>query len=80
MDDINVGEAVKKALDEAMRERGHANILLAGRTGVGKSTLVNSVFQGQFATTGHGRPVTSSTREINNARAAKGFCSSAPPG
>ena len=64
VNDISVGEAVKRALDEAMRERGHANILLAGRTGVGKSTLINSVFQGQFATTGQGRPVTEGTREI----------------
>ncbi len=47
-----------------MRERGHANVLIAGRTGVGKSTLINSVFQGDFATTGQGRPVTQNTREI----------------
>jgi len=40
------------------------NILIAGRTGVGKSTLINAVFQGNFATTGQGRPVTQSTREI----------------
>ncbi len=65
MGDINIGEEVRKAFEEAMRERGHANILLAGRTGVGKSTLVNSVFQGEFATTGQGRPVTTGTREIN---------------
>jgi uncharacterized protein (DUF697 family)/GTP-binding protein EngB required for normal cell division len=64
MDDINLAELAKKAIDEAIRERGHANILIAGRTGVGKSTLINSVFQGDFATTGHGRPVTPNTREI----------------
>jgi len=55
---------VKKALDEALRERGHVNVLIAGRTGVGKSTLVKPVFQGEFATTGQGRPVTEHTREI----------------
>jgi uncharacterized protein (DUF697 family) len=65
MDDINFGEAVKKAVEHAMNERGHANVLIAGRTGVGKSTLINSVFQGQFAATGHGRPVTEGTREIS---------------
>lgn len=47
-----------------MRERGQVNVLIAGRTGVGKSTLINSVFQGKFADTGQGRPVTTSTREI----------------
>lgn len=65
MDDINFGDTVKKAVEQAMHERGHANVLIAGRTGVGKSTLINSVFQGHFAATGHGRPVTESTREIN---------------
>lgn len=64
MDQLNMGELAKKALEEALRERGHANVLIAGRTGVGKSTLINSIFQGKFATTGQGRPVTQNTREI----------------
>ena len=64
MDELNVGELARKALEEAYRERGHANVLIAGRTGVGKSTLINSVFQGNLATTGQGRPVTLETREI----------------
>jgi uncharacterized protein (DUF697 family)/predicted GTPase len=64
MDKINIGELAKNALEEALRERGHANVLIAGRTGVGKSTLINSIFQGNFATTGQGRPVTQHTREI----------------
>jgi len=67
IDDIHVGETVKRAFEEAMRERGHANVLIAGRTGVGKSTLINGIFQGQFATTGQGRPVTEGTREISKA-------------
>jgi uncharacterized protein (DUF697 family) len=64
LDTINIAELAKKALDEALRERGHANVLIAGRTGVGKSTLINSIFQGNLATTGQGRPVTQHTREI----------------
>ena len=55
---------VTKAMDESIRERGQLNIVIAGRTGVGKSTLINAVFQGDFANTGQGRPVTSSTKEI----------------
>ena len=55
---------VAGAVRNAFRELGHVNILIAGRTGVGKSTLINAVFQGNMATTGQGRPVTLSTREV----------------
>lgn len=55
---------VEEALLEALRKRGRVNILIAGQTGVGKSTLVNAVFQGHLATTGQGKPVTDNTREI----------------
>jgi len=66
-DPLDLGSLAKKALQEALSERGHVNILIAGRTGVGKSTLINSVFQGNMATTGQGRPVTQNTREITKA-------------
>jgi len=55
---------VKDAMRKELNKRGIANILIAGRTGVGKSTLINAVFQGNLATTGQGRPVTKNTREI----------------
>ena len=55
---------VQKAIEAALRERGKVNILIAGKTGVGKSTLINAVFQGNLAKTGQGRPVTNSIREI----------------
>lgn len=64
IDDFNFETLVKNALNQALKERGHVNVLIAGRTGVGKSTLINSVFQGNFANTGQGRPVTPNTREI----------------
>ena len=57
-------DAARKALEEALKTRGKVNIVVAGRTGVGKSTLINAVFQGNLATTGQGRPVTTGTREI----------------
>jgi tRNA U34 5-carboxymethylaminomethyl modifying GTPase MnmE/TrmE len=49
---------------EAIRNRGRVNLLVAGKTGVGKSTLINAVFQGNFASTGQGRPATRNTRKI----------------
>lgn len=63
-DSIDLGAMAQTALREAFRERGHVNILIAGRSGVGKSTLINAVFEGQMATTGQGRPVTKETREF----------------
>ncbi len=60
----DIAGVTKKALEDAICERGQVNVLIAGRTGVGKSTLINSIFQGKFADTGQGRPVTTSTREI----------------
>jgi len=55
---------IDEKLHDALKKRGRVNILVAGKTGVGKSTLINSVFQGDLATTGQGRPVTQNTREI----------------
>jgi uncharacterized protein (DUF697 family)/GTPase SAR1 family protein len=37
---------------------GHANILITGQTGVGKSTLINAIFRAELAEEGVGRPVT----------------------
>lgn len=60
---FNLETIVRKYMKDALNKRGIANILIAGRTGVGKSTLINAVFQGNLATTGQGRPVTKNTRE-----------------
>ncbi|MDR5812064.1 50S ribosome-binding GTPase [Caballeronia sp. LZ033] len=58
---------IEDALRTAKAKVGHANVLIAGKTGVGKSTLVNAVFQGDLAKTGIGRPVTQNTREYTKA-------------
>lgn len=46
--------------EERQAEMGKVNILIAGRSGVGKSTLVNAIFGREVAKTGLGRPVTDS--------------------
>lgn len=43
-----------------------ANIMVAGITGTGKSTLLNAVFGSELAATGKGRPVTSHIDEYQN--------------
>lgn len=40
------------------------NIIVAGKTGVGKSTLINSVFRERLAETGMGKPVTDHMRKL----------------
>lgn len=41
------------------------NIIIIGKSGVGKSTLINTLFRGNFAETGLGRPVTSEIRKLS---------------
>lgn len=61
----DIGDEIMKKVEEALKSRGRANILIAGKTGVGKSTLINAVFQGNLATTGQGKPVTKHFKEIS---------------
>lgn len=49
---------VDEALAKQRTKLGKINIIVAGRTGVGKSTLINAVFGADYARTAMGRPVT----------------------
>jgi small GTP-binding protein len=60
----NIDDIIKDAIQKATTERGNISILIAGRSGVGKSTLINAIFQQKMAETGQGKPVTQNTREI----------------
>ncbi len=64
MEPQHISDLFTKATEEAQKSRGHINILIAGRSGVGKSTLINSVFEQNIAEVGQGKPVTQNTREI----------------
>ena len=56
-------EDIRKKFDEAKQKMGKVNIALIGKTGVGKSTLINAVFDEDLAETGIGRPVTQNCKE-----------------
>lgn len=58
-------DAIADAISTATRGAGRVNILVAGKTGVGKSTLINAVFRGDLAKTGAGKPVTQTTQEFS---------------
>lgn len=57
--DINFRDLYEKAKNSI----GQVNILIAGKTGVGKSTLLNAIFKEDLAKTGKGEPVTQETKE-----------------
>lgn len=65
--EINIGaiaESCIEAINEKIKNLRTLNIIVAGKTGVGKSTLINSVFRENLAETGMGKPVTAHMRKI----------------
>lgn len=61
-------EELEKDLNEKINNDNlpPANIMVAGITGTGKSTLINAVFGESMAATGSGRPVTEQINEYRN--------------
>ena len=61
-------DVVKQTMDaitKKIRNMNTLNIIVVGKSGVGKSTLINSVFRENLAETGIGRPVTQTIRRIS---------------
>jgi uncharacterized protein (DUF697 family)/predicted GTPase len=64
MNTDKMAQAAINAIAEKIKNLKTLNIIVAGKTGVGKSTLINSVFRENLADTGMGKPVTSHMRQI----------------
>ena len=59
-----VAQEAISAIADKVRNLNTLNIIVAGKTGVGKSTLINSVFREKLAETGMGKPVTDHMRRL----------------
>lgn len=63
--DYNIVQDILNKTNEEIEKMDNVNILICGKTGSGKSTLINSVFRENLADTGIGKPVTQHLRKIS---------------
>ena len=65
MDTDKIAQEAINAIAEKIKNLKTLNIIVAGKTGVGKSTIINAVFRDKLAETGMGKPVTTHMRKIS---------------
>jgi uncharacterized protein (DUF697 family)/GTP-binding protein EngB required for normal cell division len=63
--DSNIVEEMFNRTKEELKKMLPVNIMIIGKTGIGKSTLINNIFRENLAETGIGRPVTQHLRKIS---------------
>ena len=56
-------DTIMKKIKEARDSMTRFNLVILGKTGVGKSTLINNIFSEPIADVGIGKPVTSQIRQ-----------------
>ena len=65
--ELNINDIANQCIDaiaDKIKNLNTLNIIVAGKTGVGKSTLINSIFRENLAETGMGKPVTDHMRRL----------------
>lgn len=60
-----VAQEAINAIADKIKNLKTLNIIVAGKTGVGKSTLINAIFREKLAETGIGKPVTDHMRKLS---------------
>lgn len=66
MENFNPGDVAQKIMEAVKKEYEELttlNVMILGKTGVGKSTLINNMFSKKVAETGTGKPVTTKIRK-----------------
>ncbi len=61
----DIVQIIFEKTNEEIKNLKPANIMLTGKTGVGKSTLINNVFRENIARTGIGSPVTEHIKKLS---------------
>lgn len=64
LDPIGAAEKIMVQIERKMEDLKTINLMILGKTGVGKSTLINSLFGEKRVMTGLGRPVTTDITKI----------------
>ena len=64
IDTDKIAQQAIDAIADKIKNLKTLNIIVAGKTGVGKSTLINAVFREKLAETGMGKPVTDHMRKL----------------
>lgn len=64
LDTINLKQTIEGKVKKEEEQLNDANIIIAGKSGVGKSTLINAAFREDLAQTGTGKPVTDEIKLI----------------
>lgn len=63
-DTDKMAQELLQTINDKIKNLNTLNIAVIGKSGVGKSTLINALFRGNFAETGLGRPVTQEIRKL----------------
>ncbi|ORX42614.1 hypothetical protein BCR36DRAFT_306461, partial [Piromyces finnis] len=63
--DFELAKIVKSAVEKFKKDTERINILIAGKTGVGKKTLIDSIFYNKLGTLGNKKNITNEIQEIS---------------